>query len=73
MIVRYLCRILDLISLLIGRIQGVMHVVLVELEQVLVLEYPDALVDQLLGPHPVVVELQLKRALVMFEVDLERG
>ena len=50
-----------------------MHVVLVQFEQVLILKYPDALVDQLLGPHPVIAELQLERALVVREEHLERS
>lgn len=49
-----------------------MHVILIKFEQVLILKYPDALVDQLLGPHPVIVKLQLDGALVVGEVDLER-
>ena len=48
-----------------------MHVILVEFQQVLILKYPDALVDQLLGPHSVVVKLQLEGAFVVGEVDLE--
>lgn len=70
---RYLGRILDLSALPISRKQRVMHVVLVQFEQVLVLEYPDTLIDQLLGPHSVIAELQLERALVVSEEHLERS
>lgn len=70
---RYLGRILDLTAFPISRKQRIMHIILVQFEQILILEYPDALVDQLLGPHPVIIELQLEGALVMREEHLERS
>lgn len=50
-----------------------MHVILINFEEVLILKYPDALVDELFRSHSVIVELQLESALVVGEVDPKRS